>query len=111
MPARTAALTGALPACRTMPRSMNFATLFAVWAASSAFVAGVMSASAVESIKPLLSTPVCVSPKLWKEMYKVCEFVCVCVYACVFRYELLLCCRCCLARSPLSHTSRTERVI
>jgi hypothetical protein len=55
----------------TMPRSINYTILITVWAASFALAAGIISARGVESIKPLLETPVCMSPELWKEMDEV----------------------------------------
>jgi hypothetical protein len=47
---------------KTMPRSIRIlTTLIMMWAAASAFTAGILSAFSVESIRPLLLTPVCMS--------------------------------------------------
>jgi hypothetical protein len=63
----------------TMPRSINYTILITVWAASFALAAGIISARGVESIKPLLETPVCMSPELWKEMDEVTSSVTICM--------------------------------
>ena len=62
-----------------MPRSINYTILITVWAASFALAAGIISARGVESIKPLLETPVCMSPELWKEMDEVTSSVTICI--------------------------------
>eukprot|EP00277_Geminigera_cryophila_P013547 CAMPEP_0179446800 /NCGR_PEP_ID=MMETSP0799-20121207/30355_1 /TAXON_ID=46947 /ORGANISM="Geminigera cryophila, Strain CCMP2564" /LENGTH=177 /DNA_ID=CAMNT_0021236423 /DNA_START=17 /DNA_END=547 /DNA_ORIENTATION=- len=51
-----------------MPRAVSIATLVTIWAASFAFAAGILSSSAALSIKPLLKTPVCMSPSIWRQM-------------------------------------------
>jgi hypothetical protein len=51
-----------------MPRPIGYALIFIVWLALSSFTAGILAASGVDSIKPLLETPVCMVPDLWLDM-------------------------------------------
>ena len=51
-----------------MPRPIGYALIFIVWLALSSFTAGILAAIGVDSIKPLLETPVCMVPDWWLNM-------------------------------------------